>query len=45
MTFELHDRNLGKLGITAEIVGVEDGFDVMQTVAGEGCDLGNCCIG
>jgi hypothetical protein len=37
--FELQYGGLGELNVAAEVVGVKDGFNVAQTVAGEAGDL------
>ena len=43
--FELHHRDLGQLNIAAEVVGVEDRFDVAQTVTSKRRDLWHRGVG
>ena len=37
--FELQHRRFGKLNVATKIMGIENGLDVLQRVAGDGGDL------
>ena len=43
--FELQQRDLGELNVTAEIVGVEDRFYVLQAMTGKRRDLRHGRVG